>query len=309
LTLGRLPDAIRAYGEAFRLDPARLNITNINREYGFTLAANGEQEKAEQVFSALAANPDARASALDSLALLDLLYGHYAKAKRRLAEALSLAEQRHEVFLTARNHFFLAAAADGEGNNREQMKELDAALADFKNLGPKVEYASLVGQEFARAGAIAKAEKIEKLITPLPEPHTDEQTGYLLLLQGEIALANGDAAEAAKLFDLQDPHYGSSVNAISNEALARAYGKGGGSDEAIVWYEKLLARGLCRLRSWEPQQRCQPARVALAGDYLARGDKQKAGAALAPLLKDWQDADANLPLKKQALELESRLSN
>lgn len=311
-SLGKPTDAIRAYSEAFRLNPVWLNVTSINREYGFTLVANGEETKAEQVFSALAANPDARASALDSLAMLDLLHGRYAQANRRLEEALSLAEQRHEVFLTARNHYFLSAAARAMGRKEEQLKELNAALADFKNLGPKVEYGSLVGQEFAHAGAIAKAEEIEKQITPLPEPHTDEQAGYLRLLQGEIALAKGNAAEAAKFFDLQDPQYaryGGNVNAISIEALGRAYGKGANIDEAVSWYEKLFVGGSCRLAGWEPQTRCPEARLALVAEYLARGDKQKASATLAPMLKAWQEADTNLPLRKQALKLQSQLSN
>jgi tetratricopeptide (TPR) repeat protein len=156
---------------------------------------------------------------------------------------------------------------------------------------------------------VLKAERVERLIAPVADPNNDEHAGYMRLLQGEIALAKGDTAAAAKLFDLQDPRYGGSVESISTEALPRMYARAGQTDAAITLYERLLRPGLCRLAGWEPQQRCDDARLALATAYLARGDKSKASTALAPLLNDWKDADPALPLKKQAVELASRLSN
>jgi DNA-binding winged helix-turn-helix (wHTH) protein/tetratricopeptide (TPR) repeat protein len=307
-TLGNSADAVQAYAEAFRLAPAKLTVSNINREYGFTLIANGEEAKAEKLFSDLAADPVRRASGLDSLALLDLMHGRYAKARERLEESLAVAEQRRDSFLVARNHFLLAVEAGGEGKKDRETSELDAVLVGFGNLGPKVEYGSLVGQEYARAGAIDKAEKIAKLITPLADPNSDEQSGYLRLLQGEILIAKGSPLEAAKLADLEDQRYGGSIISISVEAVARAYEKAGKTDEAISWYEKLFTKTGCRLVSWEPQQRCVEARLALASDFLARGEKQKAENALAPLLNDWKDADPNLPSKKKAAELASHIS-
>jgi DNA-binding winged helix-turn-helix (wHTH) protein/tetratricopeptide (TPR) repeat protein len=309
---GRPTEAVAAYTKAFSLDPARLEVSSINREYGFALIANGEEAKAEQVFVSYAADPVHRASGLDSLGLLDLMHGRYSRARKRFEEGLSLAEQQRDAFLVARNHFLLSVQAAGESDRPRESKELDAALSDFGNLGPKVEYSSLVGQEYARAGAIAKAEEIAKRIAPLADKQSDEQSGYLRLLQGEIALAKGDALAASLLFDFQDTRYGNAVTDISIEALARAYQHADKRDEAISWYERLLRPerpGECLLNGWtEVQQRCVEARLALASEYLARGDKQKAGSALAPLLKAWLDADANLTLKKQALELASHIS-
>jgi tetratricopeptide (TPR) repeat protein len=307
-TLGKPADAIAAYGEAFRIDPAILNIANINREYGFTLITNAEEAEAEQVFSDFAAQPGMLSAGLDSLALLDLMHGRYAKAEERLERALSAAEQMRDPFLVARNHFFLAVVAQGEGNRTKELKELDAALADFAELGPKVEYGSLVGQEYARGGAVGKADKIEKLITPLADPNSDEQSAYIRLLRGEILSAKGAPLEAAKLLDLQDQRYGGSIISISIEAVARSYEKAGKTDEAISWYEKLFTKTGCRLLSWEPQQRCVEARLALANDFFARGNKQDAESTLAPLLSDWRDADPSLPLKKQAAELAAQAS-
>jgi DNA-binding winged helix-turn-helix (wHTH) protein/tetratricopeptide (TPR) repeat protein len=307
-TLGRSADAITAYGEAFKLDPAILNVANINREYGFTLIANGEEAKAERVFSDFAAQPGKLPAGFDSMALLDLMHGRYAKAEGHLAKALTAAEQMRDPFLVARNHFFLAVVAQGEGNRAQEWKELDAALSDFSELGPKVEYGSLVGQEYAREGVVGKAENIEKLIAPLADSNSDEQSAYVHLLQGEILLAKGDANEAAKLFDLQDERYGGSIVSISMEALARAKEEAGQIEQAASWRGKLLVGNGCRLLSWEPQQRCFEARLALAKDYLALGAREQAQHALAPLLSDWQDADAKLLLKKQTEQLAAKLA-
>ena len=136
-TLDKPADAIGAYSEAFRLDPAILNVSNINREYGFALIANGEHERAGKVFSDFASQPSKRSTGLDSLALLDLMYGKYATAHERLEEALSLAEQTRDPFLTARTHFLLAVVAKGERNRSKQTTELDTALSDFSNWGQR----------------------------------------------------------------------------------------------------------------------------------------------------------------------------
>jgi eukaryotic-like serine/threonine-protein kinase len=307
-TLDKPADAVREYSEAFRVDPTRVNIANVNREYGFTLIANGEESKAIEVFTASCANVTTRGNCFHSLALVDLLHGRYANARQKFQQALALAEEFHDVFLLARNHFLLAVVAAGEGQRAVQRKELEAVLSDFENLGPKVEYGSLVGQEFARAGAIEQAEKIENRIAPLADPNSDAQTGYLRLLQGEIALAKGDQARAVSLFDLQDPRFGYEVTHLASEATARAYHRAGDQDQSISRYEKLFAAPSCGLSGWEPQQRCDEARAALASDYLARGDPQKAAAILAPLLTDWKDADANLTLKLEVAALASRVS-
>jgi len=305
--MGNPGEAILAYAEAFRLQPAWLSVSNINREYGLTLVANGEEYKAEQVFSALASDPKGRTSGLDSLGLLDLMHGRYAKAHGRFEQALASAEQQRDAFLTARNHILLAMEAGGAGDKAQQLGELGAALSDFGNLGPKVEYGSIVGQEYARAGAVDKAKKIAGRIAPLVDQNSNEQSGYLRLLQGEIALAKGDAGNAMKLFDLQDPRYGSgSVVPISIEALARAFLKAGKVDDAIHFYELLLEPRAenCRLNGWvEVQQRCVEARLALTAEYLRHGDKQKARNVLVPLLKQWHDADKNLVLTARLSEL------
>ena len=50
----RFPEAIAAYEQAFRLEPSRKDVPNINREYGFALVANGDEGRAEELFTAQA---------------------------------------------------------------------------------------------------------------------------------------------------------------------------------------------------------------------------------------------------------------
>jgi hypothetical protein len=62
------------------------------------------------------------------------------------------------------------------------------------------------------------------------------------------------------------------------------------------------------LTFWEPQQRWASARYQLAVDYQKRGQTGKARQTLATLLNLWKDADADLPLRKAALQLQAQLA-
>ena len=301
-TMGKLPEALSAYSESFKLHPQLLVTGNINREYGFTLVENGEDEKATQVFSALLADPKTRENGLRSLALLDLYHGRYEIARSRFQDALLLVA--NEPLSTARVHLWLGIVAEGQDDKREELRQLDAAAAQIKNLGPKVVFGAFVGLEYARANATTQAEAIEKIIAPLADAKNNEQTAYLHLLQGEIALAHGRPAEAIDLLTLAD-HDNSTP--FSLEALAHAYQQSGATDQAIFWYEKLTS-GPTRSLSWEPQQRWVAAHYTLAEDYLARDERDKANQTLSKLLALWKDADPNLPLLKQALDLRAQIA-
>ncbi len=303
-SIGKLSEALHAYSEAFKLYPQWLTAGNINREYGFTLVQNGEDEKAGQVFSALLADSKTRETGLRSLALLDLYHGLYTTARKKFQDALLLDESPPAALSIARVHLWLGIIAEGQGNAREELRQLDAAAAQIKNVGPKVVFGAFVGLEYARSKATAQAGEIEKLIAPLADPKSAEQAGYLHLLQGEIALAEGHSTQAIDLLQLADRD---NSTAFSVEALADAYQQSGATDQAIQWYEKLMSGPIGSL-SWEPQQRWVAAHYILAEDYLARGERDKAKQVLAELLRMWKDADPDLPLRKQAVNLRTRIS-
>ncbi|MGC1186375.1 MAG: winged helix-turn-helix domain-containing protein [Candidatus Acidiferrales bacterium] len=301
------PNALHAYSQAFQLEPELLTAGNTNREYGAALVDAGQPQKAEQVFSALLAEPESRENGLRSLALLDLYYGRYARAQRQFEDALAIDDGKRQAFGAARVRYMLAEIAGGEGNRKKQIAELDAVMPSFKYIGPKVLYGALIGQAYARAGATNQAEKILTIITPLADAQNSQQTKCLHLLQAEIALAKGSPRKALELIDPPTSFDGASVVELLTEFMAYANQRAGNTAAAIQWYERLLA-AFPGWSSWEPQQRCIDARYFLAEDYLAEGDPDKANTTLGALLKLWSDADVNLPLRKQALQLNARIA-
>ncbi|MGH9864435.1 MAG: tetratricopeptide repeat protein, partial [Candidatus Acidiferrales bacterium] len=301
------PNALRAYSKAFQLEPGLLTAGDTNREYGHALVDAGQPEKAEQLFTNLLAKPETRENGLRSLAQLDLYYGRYARAQRQFEDALAIDDGGQRAFSAARVRYMLAVIAGGEGNTQKQIAELDAIMAKFKYVGPKVVYGTLIGQAYARAGAVTKAENILAAITPLADMRNTQQAKYLHLLQAEIALAKGNPKNALELIIPPGPGDEQATNEVLTEFMAYAYQREGNTALAVQWYEKMLAADPGWV-PWEPQQRYVSARYVLAEDYLARGDREKANAELGTLLKLWTNADANLPLRKKALQLDARIA-
>lgn len=303
-TLGRFQEAVGAYAQAFQIDPEYLTSGDVSREYGTALIQNAETQKAEEMFTSMLGNPKARASALRSLALLDLYRGKYASARPRLEEALTYYEGPKPVPLSAvRVRLLLAILAGSEGNQHMERQQLDFAMANFKAISPKVIVGAWIGSEYARAGFKQQAEQIESTIAPLVDEKNPEQVAYEHYLEGEIALLHGDKEKAIQLFSISDQE---KSTPFSMEGLARAYQESGNMAHATMQYEKYLAsseRGLL----WEPQQRWLAAHYTLAADYLAMGNPAKAREALNPLLLLWKDANQGLPLREQAVALNERL--
>jgi len=230
------------------------------------------------------------------LAFLDLYHGRYASAKSQLEQSLDILKKNSAPLGVARLHLLLAIVALGQGDPKGQLQNLDAALASFRQIQPKVVFGSMLGDFYARAGFVDKAQAIAALITPLTDQHNQEQTGYLHLLEGEIALSRGQREKAIDLLRQSDKE---NPTGLSTEALAHAYQQFGEIDEAMASYDKML-RSPRHSLGWEPQQRWLEARYTLALDYSSRGEKQKARETLASLLNLWKSADPNLPILKHA---------
>ncbi len=295
-TLNDVPHALQSYAQAFQLDPHWLVAGDTSREYGFLLIQNGEDQKAEQIFTAMLDKPETREDGLRSLALLDTYHGRFASAQKRFDECLTILQDQQAPLSEARVHLWLAIVADGQGDLRTEQRELANAFDSFEALGPKVIFGAWLGRQYVRSGALDKAEKMESLIEPLADNRSAEQRGYLHLLQGEIALAQGQADKAIELFTLSNGEYST---AFSVEALASAYQQTGKMDDAISWYEKFLIQEHDPI-AWEPQQPWLAAHCTLAADYLAKGDRGRAKQTLSQLLNLWKDADPGLLLLKQA---------
>jgi len=297
------PSALRAYGKAFEAEPALLTSGNVNREYGFALVANGEPEKAEKVFSALLEKQDTRENGLRSLAFLDLYRGRYASARSWVEQSLTMVKGQKQPLSEARIEILLATVAEGQGDAKQLRRHLDAAAALLNDIQFKVVIGAILGDAYVRAGFPEPAEKIAAVLRPLADKHNMEETGYLDLLDGDLALSAGQPEKAVELLTLSDKE---NSTGFSREALANAYQKSGQVEKAVTAYEEIL-KNANRYLSWEPQQRWLEAHYTLAQDYLAAGKRDKALSTVETLLQIWKDADANLPLRQKALQLRSSL--
>ncbi|HEY5211884.1 MAG TPA: tetratricopeptide repeat protein [Acidobacteriaceae bacterium] len=303
-TLSRYQDAIGFYKRAFQIDPLYLNAGDVSREYGFTLVQAGQIGKAEMLFSSQLGNLKTRETGLRSLALLDLYEGKYSKARPLLEEALAYDEGlKTEPVSVAREHLQLGILAAGEGDTREEKRQLDFVTSNLRALSPKVVLGAMAGSEYLRAGMPQEAEQIATIITPAVDGSNPEQLAYAHFLNGEIALGRGESDKAIRLLDLSRQE---KILPYNLEGLARAYQQSGKIPEAVSQYEKYIASPHAT-PGWEPQQRWLAAHYTLAADYLVLGNPVKAREALNPLLVLWKDADPNLPLRRQALELNDRL--
>jgi eukaryotic-like serine/threonine-protein kinase len=296
-TLDKYPEALKAYSKAFEMEPQWLTAGNINREYGFALVANGEDRKAEQVFSALLDKPATRENGLRSMAFLDLYRGRYDNAQSRLKQSLEIVTANNSTLSIARVHLLLAIVAGGKDDKKGQRENLDAALTGLRIIQQKVVFGAMLGDAYGRAGFTDQARQIAAMIAPLADPSNSEQMGYLHLLEGDIAAATtGQHDKAIELLTLSDKE---DSTAFSIEAIPNTYQQAGNTEKAIAAYEKMFTL-TDRSLGWEPQQRWLEARYTMALDYASRGEKQKARETLETLLNLWKDADPNLPLLKQA---------
>lgn len=304
-TLDDIPNALAAYSEAFRIDQHWLAAGDISREYGSTLIEAGHEEEASKIFVEMLEKPETRETGMRSLGMLDLYHGRYANAKNRFEQCLLSLAQQQAPLSKARVHLWLASVAEGQGDRGGELQELEAARAEFKDLGTISIFASWLGQRYARAHALEETMHIETVIAGAADSQNPEQMSYLHMLQGEIALAQGKADQSIALLTLANQE---KTSTLTIEALAHAYQQVGSMDEAITWHEKLLNRPLDRCIFWEPQQWWIAAHYTLASDYLARGDREKARQTISPLLGLWEGADSNLPLKTQLLLLSHQVN-
>lgn len=305
-SLGKLRASLQAYHKAFQIDPQIEVAGNISREYGFTLVQDGQIPEAEHFFSVLSSDSKFEETGLRSLGFLELYRGSYRKAQEYLERALRIDRASQQSFGAARVRYLLAVIASGQGRTTDEIAQLDLIMADFPAIEDKVSYGSLVGQAYARAGEVTKAEKILSQIAPLADSRSEEQSSYLSVLKAEIADAKEENAQALELLDRPHTDSSEATLPITLDALGHTYQLAGDKDQAIASYQQLLTLPNACI-GWEPQQQCLEDRYILAEDYAVTGQKDKALSTLERLLLIWKDADSDLPLKEKAQKLHASL--
>ncbi len=303
--LAQWPQSVAAYQRAFALDPHLLTIGSMSRSYGLTLVQNGEEAKAVQTWTDQLSEAETFADAERSLAILGLYHGHYLSARQRFLLAL---RRSSDPFSIARIHFMLAAVASGEGQTKEAIAQLDQIEMHLKSLPMNVQYSALLGQAYARAGAVEKARTLLDSALPRVNPRNEEEVAFGNLLQAEVALASGDTKGALQWLKPPNPDDGSSAAILTREALAHCYQKSADPARAIDWYEQFLRKGDMPILDWEPATRLAQAYFLLAADNRQAGNRVAAQRWINELLNRWQHADRDLSLFQSALRLKASLS-
>jgi tetratricopeptide (TPR) repeat protein len=302
--LDRSEEALPYYAKAFELERSFLTAATVNHEYAFTLAAAGDPSRAKEVLQLVIAKPDLRSSGLRSMALLALYEGRYADAKEHLQESILLSEARNDFLRVARGCVFMSILLDGENDSVGRLRALDKAVRNVEEVRePQIWLAARIGAGYARTGAPEKAERILHRIQPTIDQQSSQQRSFLHLLEGELALANGNPRRAVELLLLADREAGT-VETLAT--LAFAYDRSGNRTRAIESYEKLISKVRPAL-GWEPQQSWIAAHARLAELYLSAGDRERASVTLARLERMWINADPKLPLTRELIQLRKRL--
>ncbi|MBZ5726302.1 MAG: tetratricopeptide repeat protein [Acidobacteriia bacterium] len=298
--VSRSADAIPYYQKAFALERKWLTIGNINHEYGFALAMTGNPPGAREVFAQAVAATATKPGGLRSLGLLAMLEGKYRDAAKFLKSAIAESSVAGDSVVVARNRLFLSILLAGKGDRAAAIAELDRAAAD---LGRKPQMAvwlqTRTAAMYARLGEVDKAQRLLARVADRTDRQAAAEAAELHLLEGEIALAQGEYSRAIPVLETA---YREIQWTLMLAALCRAYDRAGKIDQAISSYQELIAKREVAA-GWEPQQDALEACARLAEIYLDRGDKSKAAQAMEPLAKLWTGADADLPLVSRVARL------
>lgn len=301
--LGKYAEALQHYDRAFELEPSWLLTPNINHEYGFVLVRAGDGAKARATFERALASP-AKASALRSIAMLDMYEGKYRDATTRLGEAVALNVAGKNALSEARSRLFLAMALDGRGRAAEARRELALAVkaATAAKASPWV--FARIGTSMARLGMVREAAAALEEVRRATDQASRDQLADLHRLEGELASARGDQATAVGSLTLADSDRNS---AFTVESLARAHRLAGNRDEAMRWSADLISK-VSTATGFEPQQGWLEAHYWLAVLREQAGDRAGAASAAGALLALWHDAEADAPMVKAVRALHARVS-
>jgi eukaryotic-like serine/threonine-protein kinase len=298
---GRTEEALVAYDKAFALEPTWKAGGNLNHEYGFALVQAGRPGDAGTVFGMKLPSREERPGGLRSLALLDLYRGKYRDAEPRLLEAAGLNQSLGRPLSAGRDLFFLAMVRQGRGDRRGELRHLDLASAQFEK-AEGFAFLARVGVAYARAGELAKAQRVLTLVTGrlTADPTLRDAMRWL---EGEILVARGQTAAGIGALTAAEQEAGSTLQLV-RLSLAHAHERAGNVDAAVAAHNEVLREAAL---GWEPQQAWLGAHYQVARLHKQRNEHDKALARLDALLALWQEADPDLPLLQAARRLRGEL--
>ena len=221
--------------------------------------------------------------------------GKLAEARAKTARAVEAAKRADEKETAAGYDLDEAQREAAFGNAAEAVKAAEAALALAGDRDTKFG----VGVALALAGDTKKAETLSAQMEKDFPDDTIVQDVYLPTIRGEIAVKEKDPSRAVKTLETATP-YELSISGGLLPVFVRglAYLEARDGRSAAAEFQKLIDHpGIVLNAPIAPV-----ARLELARAYLAENDRVRAQAAYEDFLNRWKDADAEIPILREAQE-------
>lgn len=278
-------------------DAAKNSQVAVSRIVDYVTRGNYDSARVVATAESKAAQLSRRLQGMHMLGNLEMVRGHVAQAATLDQEGNTLARS---VGLAASPDGALNAAMDirFRGKAAEGVKILDGIVAGRQWAAtPPADREYLRGATlYALAGRPDRARQI------LARYQQEDPAGFgapanqpdLATVRGEIALAEGNAAEALKQFRVENPLNGNGSTRCEGcmaYDLARAFDRAGQVDSAIAEYSRYftIPPGLR-----QDFLLLAPARRRLAELYDQKGDRANAINYYSAFVNQWKDADADL---------------
>ena len=296
VSLGHFDEARQLYQQtmARKMDDDTLHIVL----YGLEFIARDPRGMAEQA-AWFESRPELQHEILALEADTEAYAGHVAKARegtRRAVEAALRADNKESAALWQLEGAWREMLF---GNLEEAKREATAGLAFVPNSRDVQQLAALV---LVRAGDMTRANALVQDLAKRYPLYTTVQSYWLPTIQAQIALnANDGAGALAQLRNAANLDYGLVVGNANSSCLYPIYLRGeaylaAGQEGAVAEFQKIIDHpGIV----WN----CATGALAhleLGRAYAAAGDKAKARAAYQDFLALWKDADADIPVLKEA---------
>jgi serine/threonine protein kinase/tetratricopeptide (TPR) repeat protein len=294
LSLGAPVQAIQAYSRALEIDPGFPSGSGL----AYALGMLGRYEEA------LAVKP----SIVHVHAFLVSRTGRYAEAEGILRRGLERAQTDGDMFIAAGIHLTSAALSLERKDHAAVHREVAAIRGPLSRVSPGfARHWSLMADTLGGLAdlGLGRSDRVQALADSQARtvrPSHPVERFWHQCLQGELALARGDAAGAAKAFSageipgsrisLDIPGAVVTKNLSIRDGVARSAHARGDLPAAIAIYRRLLANGPDQKYTalYEPRYVLQLARL-----LEQSGNRPAARTEYRRFLDLWTHADANLP--------------
>ena len=294
--LNRFDEARQVYQQTIsrKLDDDTLH----NVLYGVEFIARNPKGMAEQE-AWFEGRPELQNEILALEADTEAYAGHVIKSRelaRRAVEAALRADNKESAAIW---HLYSAWREAVFGNFEEAKRDAAAGLAMASDSRDVLQLAALV---LARAGDPAKARALAEELAKRYPLHSVVQSYWLPTIQAQLALTAKDSAGAiAKLRNAASKDYGLVVSNANTSCLYAVYLRGeaylaSGQEGAVAEFQKIVDHSGLVSNCFAGAL----AHLGLGRAYALAGDKAKARAAYQDFLTLWKDADADIPVLKEA---------